>query len=143
MRIIYKESDIYNRFHEYSNLLREIENQTERFTALLQTFGEPSASNLTGVLAVHNGVSDGTGNAVARIEELRCEIEQAMIREKSERAVLEQYISSLSSPDERAVLRLRYFDRLTWEKIGDRLHFSSAWLYVLHKRAFHNMEEKK
>ena len=45
------------------------------------------------------------------------DIKERLAEEREERAALEAMIRQVENPDERAVLRLRYFDRADWDGI--------------------------
>ena len=49
--------------------------------------------------------------------ELEEQIDRLKTEEKQERNAIEGLILQLSDPDERAVIRLRYFDRADWDGI--------------------------
>lgn len=118
-------NDIKERLGEYTRLLREIDNQYERLGLMEMTMAAPPGSSMTGMPRGSGTPSDRTGMMVLRKMELEEQIEERLAEEREERAALEAMIRQVENPDERAVLRLRYFDRADWDGIcaalyGDR-----------------------
>lgn len=117
--------DIKERLGEYTRLLREIDNQYERLDRMEMTMASPPGPDLTGMPRGSGTPSDRTGMMVERKMELEEQIDRLKAEEKQERNAIEGLILKLSDPDERAVIRLRYFDRADWEStcgvlFGDR-----------------------
>ena len=94
--------------------------------------------------------SDRTGMMVERKMELEEQIDRLKAEEKQERNAIEGLILQLSDPDERAVIRLRYFDRADWEStcgvlFGDRRDYVDRVdayqnrTYKIHGRALLNL----
>lgn len=127
-----------NRLREYTALLREIDNQRERLERHIISMG-PSSPNLTGMPSSHGGQPQ---SKVARDVEKKIELEEQIAelvaQERAERKKLEQLIRKIKSPDERAVLRMRYFDREEWQDITHSL-FRKAKDY---KGNFQNYQRK-
>jgi DNA-directed RNA polymerase specialized sigma subunit len=70
-------------------------------------------------------------NCIAQIDELEREIDAAagIIGE------IKETIRGVEDINYRNVLELRYLDGMTWEQIGDRMHYSDRWVKTLHGRA--------
>lgn len=110
-------NDIKERLGEYTRLLREIDNQYERLGLMEMTMAAPPGLSMTGMPRGSGTPSDRTGLMVMRKMELEEQIEERLAEEREERAALEAMIRQVENPDERAVLRLRYFDRADWDGI--------------------------
>ena len=110
-------NDIKERLGEYTRLLREIDNQYERLGLMEMTMAAPPGSSMTGMPRGSGTPSDRTGLTVMRKMELEEQIKERLAEEREERAALEAMIRQVENPDERAVLRLRYFDRADWDGI--------------------------
>lgn len=110
-------NDIKERLGEYTRLLREIDNQYERLGLMEMTMAAPPGLSMTGMPRGSGTPSDRTGLMVMRKMELEEQIEERLAEEREERAALEAMIRQVENPDERAVLRLRYFDRADWDRI--------------------------
>ena len=116
---------IKDRLAAYTAMLRDIDNQLERLDRMEMTMASPPGPDLTGMPRGSGTPSDRTGMMVERKMELEEQIEERLAEEREERAALEAMIRQVENPDERAVLRLRYFDRADWDGIcaalyGDR-----------------------
>ena len=112
---------IKERLRRYTDLLREIKNQRERLDCLMETYGDPSSSDLSGTPRPKGGVSDPTANAAERITDLREKIQRKEAQEKIERAALEDLTEHMDDPDERLVIQLKYIDQVEWDDITFRL----------------------
>ena len=118
-------NDIKERLGEYTRLLREIDNQYERLGRMEMTMAAPPGPDMTGMPRGSGTPTDRTGMMVLRKMELEEQIKETIAEEQKERASIEAMIQRVKHPDERAVLRLRYFDRADWEStcgvlFGDR-----------------------
>lgn len=109
--------DIKERLGKYTRLLREIDNQYERLGRMEMTMAAPPGPNMTGMPRGSGTPTDRTGMMVLRKMELEEQIEERLAEEREERTALEAMIQQVENPDERAVLRLRYFDRVDWDGI--------------------------
>ena len=145
-------NDIKERLGEYTRLLREIDNQYERLGLMEMTMAAPPGLSMTGMPRGSGTPSDRTGMMVERKMELEEQIDRLKAEEKQERNAIEGLILQLSDPDERAVLRLRYFDRADWDGICaalygdrqdylDRLDSYQNRTYKAHGRALLRMAE--
>lgn len=109
--------DIKERLGKYTRLLREIDNQYERLGRMEISMVAPPGPDMTGMPRGSGTPTDRTGMMVLRKMELEEQIEERLAEEREERAALEAMIRQVENPDERAVLRLRYFDRADWDGI--------------------------
>ena len=121
-------NDIKERLGEYTRLLREIDNQYERLGLMEMTMAAPPGLSMTGMPRGSGAPSDRTGLMVMRKMELEEQIKETIAEEQKERASIEAMIQRVKHPDERAVLRLRYFDRADWDGILRRPVRRSAGL---------------
>lgn len=108
---------IKDRLAAYTAMLRDIDNQLERLDRMEMTMASPPGPDLTGMPRGSGTPTDRTGMMVLRKMELEEQIEERLAEEREERAALEAMIRQVENPDERAVLRLRYFDRADWDGI--------------------------
>lgn len=108
---------IKDRLAAYTAMLRDIDNQLERLNRIEMTMASPPGPDLTGMPRGSGTPSDRTGMMVERKMELEEQIDRLKAEEKQERNAIEGLILQLSDPDERAVIRLRYFDRADWDGI--------------------------
>lgn len=109
--------DIKERLGKYTRLLREIDNQYDRLGRMEISMAAPPGPDMTGMPRGSGTPSDRTGMMVLRKLELEEQIKERLTEEREERAALEAMIRQVENPDERAVLRLRYFDRADWDGV--------------------------
>ena len=142
--------EIRDLFAAYTAMLRDIDNQLERLDRMEMTMAAPPGPDLTGMPRGSGTPSDRTGMMVERKMELEEQIDRLKAEEKQERNAIEGLILQLSDPDERAVIRLRYFDRADWEStcgvlFGDRRDYVDRVdayqnrTYKIHGRALLNL----
>lgn len=105
---------IKKRLGKYIDLLQEIDNQKKRLDLME---GAPASPDLSGMPRPKGGVSDPTGRLVDRRMNLEEKIKAKEAEEVEEREFIEGMIEQLESSDERAVMRLRYFDRYEWPDV--------------------------
>ena len=114
-------NQVKERLQRYAAMQRDIDNQIERLERLQAALGDPAAPSLSGMPRGGSGGTDKIGRRLERIEQLEGEIRAAIEQEATERAALEAMIGQLRDPDERAVIRMRYFDRQEWGDIAEIL----------------------
>ncbi len=107
---------IRERLSAYTKLLREIDNQLERLERIESTMLSPSAPKLTGMPRC-NTVTDRNSLMIERLTELDDMVRETVQQEQAERKELEMLIQCMAEPDERQVIRLKYFDRCEWADI--------------------------
>lgn len=112
---------IKGRLADYTAMLRDIDNQIERLDRMVMTMAAPPGPDMTGMPRGSGTPTDRTGMMVARKLELEEQIKESIAEERRENAAIERMIRKLDHPDERAVIRLRYFDRAGWDEIAGAL----------------------
>lgn len=137
---------IKERLRRYSEMQRDIDNQIERLERMEAAMEAPSSPQLTGMPRGGSGTPDRIGRMVERKERLQAEVSAAIEREKAEHEALEVIIQALRDPDERAVLRMRYFDRMGWGEIAEMIYGDQGdyrtilrRTYKLHGNALFNL----
>ena len=89
--------------------------------------------------------ASGKGNTmelmVCKHLELKELIDEKVLELTQELIILEKAVETLKDPIERAVMRYRYFEEYSWEKIGEVLHYSQPQLYRYHGYALLNLKE--
>lgn len=112
-----KPQTIKERLKEYTAMLREIDNQIERLERMEELMTSPTGPNLTGMPRASGNTSDKMAMQVAKKVDLEETIKKAINKERKEHEALENMVQNIKKPDERAVIRLRYFDRAQWPDI--------------------------
>lgn len=134
------------RLNSYLRLLREIDNQNERLDAIETKMAAPAGPDMTGLPHGAGSPSDRISMMVIRKVALEEQIASTIAEERAENAALEAMIVQMADPNERAAIRMRYFDRCEWEDIafalyGDKPDYAERTaaymnrIYKLHGRA--------
>lgn len=131
---------IRQRFDAYMDLSRDIDRQIDRLTNLEASALSPSAPSLDGMPTGKGVPGDRVGRSVALMDELQEEVSRMIRREKAERTSLEQMLAVLKA-DEKAVLRVLFFDRTRLEDAAELLGLSVSSIKNYKKRAFDRLEE--
>ena len=103
-------------------MLREIDNQIERIERMEALMTSPTGPNLSGMPRASGSTGDRVAMQVARKMELEETIKETIEAEQAERKAIEEMVQQIKKPDERAVIRLRYFDRAEWPEICQILY---------------------
>lgn len=97
-------------------LKKEIKEQQRRLAELEETATNCSAQ-ITG-LPSGRGISDKTGNYAAQIADLKALLDSNLKKCFDELNRLNRYIQSVDDSQMRMILRLRYIQGLTWQRIA-------------------------
>lgn len=112
---------IKERLQNYSDMVREFENQNERYVRLVTTMESPKVQSFDAMPGGGTAAGDRMTVNIARKIELEKSLEGDEKAIKEERAQLERLIRKVKKPDERAVIRMKYFDGMGWTSIADAL----------------------
>ena len=116
-----KEPITKERLKRYIRIRQEVENQLDRLERMELTLYSPSSSNMDGMPRSGSAAVDRMAIAVSRKIELEEIIKTGLVKECKEIKELEEGVQLLEEPNERQVIRLRYFDGLTWLEICEAL----------------------
>ena len=126
----------------YADLLKEKEDLQERIIRLDSARKSASVQVITGMPRAANGDNDKFGRGTAEMERLRKLYERKVRDIDAECAEIEKAIERLE-PIERRLIRYRYIDCLTWEKICVKIGYSWANTHRLHKLILRKLEKGK
>lgn len=122
----YDVETVKQRLVEYRERERDIDNQIERVEWLdmkMTSIGSPVISDMPkGASPSH----DKIGSMIAQKEELEFCIREDIKKQENERAEIEAILKKLKHSDERAVIRMRYFDGASWNDVVDMLFGAKA-----------------
>ena len=120
-----KTDAIKERLQAYAEMRRDHEMQLERLERLTAAV-EYKSPGFEPMPRGSGGSGDKLANYVAEVIELEKEIgEDLQIMEK-ERKELDHIIRKISKADERAVLRMKYFDGMDWTSITSALFHNES-----------------
>ena len=93
--------------------------------------------------AVPTGSPDGNRipTAVERIAEWEEKIDRKVDQLVALREEIEGVIGKLKNADFQTLLRLRYINGYTWERIAVEMHYSYQWVCKLHGRALLQLKQ--
>lgn len=113
--------EIKGRLEAYRDKNRDIDNQIERLErmeARMYGLGSPVMSDMP---KGSNGSTDRMADMIAMRDCLKEEIEISVNEQSEERAYFEKVVKTFRNSDEKAVIRMRYFDGVQWEEVVDML----------------------
>lgn len=114
-------------------LTGEITRWEAQAAALTARYGEPSGGSR----------EDSLQRAVEKMLELRDELAQELQRQLVLRREIEEAIRGVGDERLRGLLRLRYIEGLTWERVAERMECSQQWVHKLHYDAIDQIDGEK
>ena len=114
-------------------LTEEIARWEAQAVALTARYGEASGSS----------GEDSLQRAVEKMLELRDELAAELRRQLTIRREIEEAIRALEDERLRELLRLRYLEGLTWERVAERMECSQQWIHKLHYDATAQVDGEK
>ena len=132
---------VRRQFERLADHLEELYTEHIRFYALKQTSGAPSSP--MGAWETGSGggePGDRVGTAAVKLAELERRIHALDSQCRAEIRVLEGRMACLRAR-EKSVLRLRYFDRRTWEVVAEIAGLSERGAREICRRAMEKMEK--
>ena len=112
---------VKQRLTEYLENERDIDNQIERLEHLNARMVGVGAQVLTDMPKSPSATNDRMAELLGQKEELELAIRAAVTEQSRERQRIEAILKHLRNPDERAVIRMRYFDRSSWPEVRDMM----------------------
>lgn len=109
------------RLIEYRERAKDIESQTERLDRLemkILSIGSPTLSDMP---KSPSPPQDRTTALIADKIDLENDIRQAIADQRREKEAIEVILRKLRHSEERAVIRMRYFDGASWNDVVDML----------------------
>ena len=120
--------------------LKAIRSQAKEMQLLLETITAMRATVGAKITNANGGIGGGqpdgtdTERTVEKIIALEQKYYHKLRTYADERELIENALAVLE-PNERALIRLYYFDCLTWEDTAERLHYSYQHVHRLHASA--------
>jgi len=112
---------VKDRLVRYMENEREIDNQIERLEHLNARMIGLGAQVLTDMPKAPSAADDRLASLLSQKDELEALIRGSVSEVSRERNELESILQHIRNPDERAVIRMRYFDRSSWLGVRDML----------------------
>ena len=118
----YEVQAVEDRLEDYILNEEEIDQQIERLEYLTSKMTSISSQVLTGMPSAPSVSTDRMADMLSRKEELETSIREAIQKQSIERTYLEGIVKKLRKPEQRAVIRLRYFDKLEWDEVLEAMY---------------------
>ena len=117
---------IHNLLIRFTENERDIDNQIERLEHIKVRLEGVGAQVLTDMPKSHNVNRDRYSDLIDQKDELELHIRAAIKAQNEERNYFESILAHLKNPDEKAVIRMRYFDQSSWNDVRDMLFSSKS-----------------
>lgn len=104
---------------EYREKERDIDNQIERLERFIIKMTSVGAQVISGMPRTPGTTEDRIGGLMVRKEELEDAIRSDVSKQSERRKVIESILAQLRRSDERAVIRMRYIDRESWNTVAE------------------------
>ncbi len=124
--IIYDAEIVKRWLIKYLEDERDIDNQIERLEHLKVRMVGVGAQVLTDMPKSPSATNDRMTVLLAQKEDLEALIRAEVTAQSLERQRIDDVVKNLRNPDERAVIRMKYFDRFRWPEINDMLFGQKA-----------------
>lgn len=128
------------RFMAYRDLHREVRQLKKQLQSFEEHMYSPRGQRFTSTPHAANGKGYTMDDMVISHMELADTFNAKILELSKELKDLEKAVETLESPQERAVMRYRYFDGLSWYKISEKTKISEPQLYRYHRSALWNLE---
>lgn len=122
----YNVDAVRERLNQYLNTEEELDNQIERLERLESKMKGISAQVLTGMPRSPSASTDRMADMLGWKEELEQSIKETVSQQSQERNEIEAILTHIEKPDERAVIRMRYLDRMEWKEVLDMMFGGKA-----------------
>lgn len=115
-----------SRLKRYVNTRKEIAYQRQRLETLREEVGFIRSPSMD--LSRSRFTDNKQERLLIRLEEMETKLSQLIADEAEEYEALERIVCKLNNPEQRAIIRMRYFDLMEWPDIvftmfGDRVDF--------------------
>ena len=117
----YDVHEIKMRLVAYKEKEKDIDHQLERLDRLetrLMSIGSPTLSDMPKAPSASH---DREADLIAQKIDLENEIKQYVQEQKKEREEINRILGKILSSDEKAVIRMRYIDMLSWNDVVDSM----------------------
>lgn len=144
--------EIVERLEAYRQKNIDIDNQIERLErmeARMYGLGSPTMSDMP---KASSRTTDRMADMIASRDCLKEEIKILVSEQSAERAYFEKIMKTFRNSDEKAVIRMRYFDGVQWEEVIDMMFGGKKdylgkedtykrRIFKIRKRALYHMAE--
>ena len=104
---------------EYREKERDIDNQIERLERFIIKMTSVGAQVISGMPRAPGTTGDRIGGMIGQKEELEASIRSDVMEQSEKRKLIESILAQIRRSDERAVIRMRYIDRESWNTVAE------------------------
>lgn len=126
---------------EYRALRQEVRQQRQKLESMESYMYSPRGQRFTSTPGATHGKGHSMDDVVAAHVELVDMIKANEAELTCKLVKLEKAVEGLGSSIERQVIRLRYFDALSWQQISKTLGYSEPRLYEIQRSALRHLRE--
>jgi len=133
--------DIKAILKSYNAVKAEREQLAARLEEIEARLYAPKGTNLDGMPRSSSGVGSPIERAVAQHQDLLALYTSQLAQLDATQLRVETLIAALADPQERALMRCRYLDGLTWEEVCVAVGYSWRQTHNIHARALDKLVE--
>lgn len=117
----YDVAAVKERLNEYREKERDIDNQIERLERFIAKMTGAGAQVITDMPRAPSATHDRMAEYAGQKEELEASIKEDVSEQSQEWAKIEEILKKLRHSDEKAVIRMRYHDRESWNAVAEMM----------------------
>lgn len=127
---------------EYKNLRQERDKLARMLTELEEVIYSPKAQQLHGMPRNSSGALCPTENLALKHLDIEAKYKEAVEMLTAQMAEIEKAIEPLA-PTERTLIRLHYFQGLTWEQVAVEMGYTWRHVHRLHGKALEKLQNEE
>ena len=125
----------------YKDLRRERDKLARMIDEMERTIYGPKAVKYDAMPRGGSGPSDPVAELAGRLLALREQYTETVAKLAAQMAEIEAAIDPLE-PTERTIIRLHYFQGLTWEQVAVEMNYTWRHVHRLHGKALEKLQEQ-
>ena len=126
----------------YKYLRLERDKLAQQLANLEETIYSPKAQSLNGMPRNGSGALCPTENLALKHMELEAKYKETVEKLTDQMAEIERAIEPLD-PRERTIIRLHYFQGLTWEEVAVEMGYTWRHVHRLHGKALEKLQDEE
>ena len=124
---------------QYGAIKREVEQLDEELARLKSSIMSARGQIITDISRASSPEGDSLSKGVIKMVELE-HLYQDMRAALCDKQIEIERALKVLNPTERRLMRYRYIDGMTWEKIAERMNYSYQWVCELHNIAVKTLD---
>lgn len=127
---------------QYGAIKREVEQLDEELARLKSSIMSARGQIITDMPRASSPEGDSLSKGVIKMVELEHLYQDMRAALCDKQAEIERALKALN-PTERRLMRYRYIDGMTWEKVAQKMNYDYRWVTRLHGRALEKLRPTK